>query len=656
MRAMTAVQQFQKLKVQQQKQNATDEPPSKKQKHNGSTSNNTAVVLEQETLPPADPYSIMINKDDDEDDEENTFKKKKEEIQVMTIGAILVQLSAAGLLNAMSGTMGGVVDKVMQPLRPNDAASAEIFKSISPVARALRRTVVTRTEMDLMEQTPQRILEMLVPGMSMDELRNIRRRIYETVVLGKGTHTEEAEDVPVATRMGVHAIERFHKCGVCGNNDQGLFALDRKNGDVICTSCGTVASESLMHEGSQFRKFEGEADRNHHGDVANPLYSSGHGMATTLGGLNVSSNSMMGQKQNIETVLRNAHSFTEMNISQFGRDDRRTRIGYKDRQKRDAFIQMNHVGDALNLHEAVVQRAKELFAGFRDDRELVQQFKGVVAACLCEAFDQLSKDGRQILKRRSDLDEVAVENPKSKRANRRNDLHSASMAGKGGILLDFALVDANKKEQVQQQVQQESVVEHKIASKWELDDCRSFLLEASRSIAKQWFEESGSGNVGEIEGRLVEHTITLCDYLEKELKTRSSASSKTNKAAGRHRMKISTPRVKEMGVLGIKWQHAHERGSGGKGGVGGSGRSVLANKHKLDDNSRTAGQVLILKTAKKLGAIVKDDAAGKAFHAELRLLLAQQEARKQKELRDEAAQQRFRQMKRKPWLQAKAQA
>ena len=44
-------------------------------------------------------------------------------------------------------------------------------------------------------------------------------------------------------------------------------------------------------------------------------------------------------------------------------------------------FQMVHAGDALGLHEAVVQRAKELFAGFRDDREMVQQFKGVIAAC-----------------------------------------------------------------------------------------------------------------------------------------------------------------------------------------------------------------------------------------------------------------------------------
>ena len=62
---------------------------------------------------------------------------------------------------------------------------------------------------------------------------------------------------------------------------------------------------------------------------------------------------------------------------------------------------MVHAGDALGLHEAVVQRAKELFAGFRDDREMVQQYKAVIAACLSEAFDQLSRDGKQLLKKQA---------------------------------------------------------------------------------------------------------------------------------------------------------------------------------------------------------------------------------------------------------------
>ena len=40
-------------------------------------------------------------------------------------------------------------------------------------------------------------------------------------------------------------------------------------------------------------------------------------------------------------IYLNAHlSMTEMNISQFGKEEKKTRIGYKDRQKKDAFYQV----------------------------------------------------------------------------------------------------------------------------------------------------------------------------------------------------------------------------------------------------------------------------------------------------------------------------
>ena len=46
----------------------------------------------------------------------------------------------------------------------------------------------------------------------------------------------------------------------------------------------------------------------------------------------------------IGTMLKNAHTYTEMNISQFGAKEKKTRIGYKDKQKKDAFMQLQHVG------------------------------------------------------------------------------------------------------------------------------------------------------------------------------------------------------------------------------------------------------------------------------------------------------------------------
>ena len=192
----------------------------------------------------------------------------------------------------------------------------------------------------------------------------------------------------------------------------------------------------------------------------------------------------------------------------------------------------------------------------------------------------------------------------------------------------------------------------KPATAWDLEDCRSWLLEASRSIAQSWVEEHKkntpaskklpTGPLGELEGQLVEHSIKLCEKLETELLSRSS-DNRTKR--------VVTPRVTDMSKLGIKWQHSHERGSGGKGGVGGSGTGGAAPKV----TGRTAGQILLLKTAKKLGSILNDPVAGDAIHRELRGVIGKQEAMKQKEMREEATRQRINQMQRKPWLQARAQ-
>jgi len=255
-----------------------------------------------------------------------------------------------------------------------------------------------------------------------------------------------------------------------------------------------------------------------------------------------------------------------------------------------------------------------------------QQFKGVLAACLCGAFDQLSKDGRQILKAKAGEEETNTkdnekdsENPNTSLVKHKA-LHSLAFAtkrngnGNGNGIVDDSL---------------SSVTEKKSASSWNLDDARSWLLEASRRIARKWKQQESNqdgdaiskaaiphGSTEEIEGKLVAHTLTLCDLMEIELK-----NDKKSSAVRRSKQTVVTPRV-AMGRLGIKWQHSHERGSGGAGGVGNSG---LGDKNTGQGRIKTAGQILILKSAKRLGQAIKDTVAGEAFHCEVRALLQRQE-------------------------------
>lgn len=624
------------------------------------------------------PAADQIEEDEDDVDEITPV-----------MGGKLAQLSPGAWFNALAGVNGGIV-RTSHPTLPTireeitklgSSFTSPVSTIPTPqlyaatlwgVACGIHRLVQSQVNTEIWRSTPVRIQQRLAFDLTDSEFASIRHRVYETVIMGRGLHTDDALSDPnsqLATATisdAVHDTERNHKCPNCGNVDQSSFALDRKNGDIICSNCGVVVSESLMHEGSAYRKFEGEVDRNHHGDAPNSLYSNAHNLGTSLSGVAPSSGiqgwNRGGGKGNLETVLRNTHAYTELNVSQYGdkNRDRRTRIGYKDSQKKEAFVQLTHAGEALHLHDAVVQRAKELFAGFRDDRELVQQFKGVLAACLCEAFDELSKVDKghgSLVKGMGSLTEhiqqqttTPDEEPAqlSGRAARRNELHQATMAGRGGLKLPDSSHTKNGSSSTTSRAEEESL--GKAAGEWDLEDCRSWLLQVSRRIAQQWVRErpSQEQSLAEVEGSLVEHSIALCEHLEKELEAREKQSHT--------KQRVVTPRVQDMSKLGIKWQHHHERGSGGRGGVGFSG---AANKRKsalptTRGSTRTAGQVLLLKTAQKLSSILKDERAGNAIHKELMNVMGKQEAQKRKRILEESSRKRWQQMQRKPWLQARA--
>jgi len=204
-----------------------------------------------------------------------------------------------------------------------------------------------------------------------------------------------------------------------------------------------------------------------------------------------------------------------------------------------------------------------------------------------------------------------------------------------------------------------SVFENKPTCSWNLDDCRLWLLDASRTIAQQWSklpvdDKIFTANINESEGRLVRHSLTICDLLETELISLSMQGSK------KIRKKLLTPRVREMGQLEIKWQQSNNYGHDKKTtrkNISNSKSSLnLESGDKCLGRRKTAGQILIMKTAKKLGEAIDDIVVGEAFHRELRALLCRQELKKKEKKRKEATVMRFRQMKRKPWLHARVQA
>jgi membrane carboxypeptidase/penicillin-binding protein PbpC len=136
-----------------------------------------------ENPPLNDPHQVWIGQPENQEVPE-------------TFGAVVVQLSQKGLVNALASS--GDMDE----------------QQVNKMATTLHRVVETKMERDFLETTPERIREMLCSDVSPTEFRAIRRRVYDTVVLGKGMNNSQVEEdeLPVAARATVHDIEKVRTC------------------------------------------------------------------------------------------------------------------------------------------------------------------------------------------------------------------------------------------------------------------------------------------------------------------------------------------------------------------------------------------------------------------------------------------------------------
>ena len=203
------------------------------------------------------------------------------------------------------------------------------------------------------------------------------------VVQSRGEQVVDNNEVWAAPKAEQQGLE--FECDVCGNKDQRSFLRDGSTGDTIClgankSGCGNVVQDHCVDEGSQFRTFADDdgKDRNHHGRAPDPLMPDSENMKTAMLGMGATFKK-----------LNQANQFVEMNLSNIGNDDRRTRTSYRNQHKREAFKLMEDAAEQLGIHDSVVAKAREEFARFRDVREHVISYYGVVAACLAISFEEL---------------------------------------------------------------------------------------------------------------------------------------------------------------------------------------------------------------------------------------------------------------------------
>ena len=162
------------------------------------------------TTPDRDVYNIL----------DPGFSKGTDIVHIP--GAIIARLTIGGLMNALAGTPNGIVDiTTSKPFPPTTKESLVPPSQNAPIhqiqtkALALSHVISARLEGDMMQSTPKRIADMLCPEVTIGEIAGIRRRIYETVILGRGTNSsanaaamERTEDLPVAARVGMHDIDK----------------------------------------------------------------------------------------------------------------------------------------------------------------------------------------------------------------------------------------------------------------------------------------------------------------------------------------------------------------------------------------------------------------------------------------------------------------
>ena len=170
-------------------------------------------------------------------------------------------------------------------------------------------------------------------------------------------------------------------CAHCGNADETLFVHEYRSGDVTCAKCGVVAVEHAIFDGDWTRSFEGEESTSQIGPRPDPLMSSSFNLRTGMAlsaGVSKAKLRMLREFQDKADMMALGNDFNE----------RRTREGFKDKQKQRSFEKLQDVGERLRIASGVVDRSKVFFAAFRDNREHVTKLEEAIAASLIAAVEE----------------------------------------------------------------------------------------------------------------------------------------------------------------------------------------------------------------------------------------------------------------------------
>jgi hypothetical protein len=176
-------------------------------------------------------------------------------------------------------------------------------------------------------------------------------------------------------------------CPECGNDDQEHFIEDQNEGDVIChgkdgEGCGLVMVERAINHSPE-PEYEDKTTRCQHGFANTKHLSEASHLSASL----LRNNS---QKKAFR-IIKKIHMEVAGRYSQFGRDNRQTRLEFKEQQIQAAASVFREACTALGLHDRVANIALDYFAAYR---MLVEQIKDLAkwhAACLVLALPEANQ-------------------------------------------------------------------------------------------------------------------------------------------------------------------------------------------------------------------------------------------------------------------------
>jgi hypothetical protein len=159
------------------------------------------------------------------------------------------------------------------------------------------------------------------------------------------------------------------------------------SGDGTEVGCGMVVSERHVFQGAT-RTFEGEEEKNHHGQAPRKHISEPSQLCTSLGPC------LNGKKASRD--YRKIHAEIGNRSSKYGKENKQTRVEFKDHEIFKASIHFENEIASLAMNPRVKNIALAHFAPYRREKEQIRDVEKWYAACLVIGLDEGTSNTGQL--------------------------------------------------------------------------------------------------------------------------------------------------------------------------------------------------------------------------------------------------------------------